>query len=167
MLLFIRDESMKTVITYGTFDIFHVGHLRMLERLSRLGDRLVVGVSTDEFNKQKGKESLLSYEDRAAVVSAIRCVHQVFPEESWDQKKQDIIKYNVNIFGIGDDWVGEFDYLKNLCEVHYLPRTYGISSTKVKNILSKQSLTHIKQIEESAREIASIMKTFGVIDDES
>lgn len=153
---------MKTVLTYGTFDIFHVGHLRILERLARLGDRLIVGVSTDLFNQSKGKSSLLTYEDRVAVVAAIRCVDLVIPEESWEQKVLDIKKYTVDIFGIGDDWAGKFDFLEEYCEVVYLPRTFGISSTKVKNITAKLSLQHIKQIESSAREIAQIFETFGI-----
>lgn len=153
---------MKVVLTYGTFDVFHVGHLRVLERLKGLGDHLIVGVSTDEFNAEKNKKSLLSYEDRAAVVSAIRCVDQVIPENHWDQKIEDVKKYKVDVFGMGDDWEGKFDFLKPYCEVVYLKRTMGISSTKVRNIVQNLSLDHIKKIEESAREVANILKTFGV-----
>lgn len=153
---------MKTIITYGTFDIFHIGHLKLLERLKNLGDKLIVGVSTDEFNLLKNKKNIMSYEDRAAIVSAIRCVDLVIPENSWDQKIDDIKKYNVDIFGIGDDWIGEFDHLKEHCEVVYLPRTMDISSTNVRSILSNLSIEHIKQIESSAKEIAEIFKTFGV-----
>jgi len=130
---------MKTVLTYGTFDVFHIGHLNMLQRLRNLGDRLIVGVSTDEFNALKNKSSLLCYEDRAAVVAAIRYVDLVIPERSWDQKIEDINKYNVSVFGIGDDWVNKFDNLKAYCEVVYLPRTMGVSSTKVRNILGNLS----------------------------
>lgn len=155
---------MKTVLTYGTFDVFHIGHLKMLERLKSLGDRLIVGVSTDEFNTLKNKTSLLCYEDRAAVVAAIRCVDQVIPEHSWEQKLQDIHNYQVSLFGIGDDWTGKFDDLKAHCEVVYLPRTMGISSTNVRNILGNLSLEHIRSIEKSAGEIARIFQTFGVVD---
>lgn len=155
---------MKTVLTYGTFDVFHIGHLKMLERLKSLGDRLIVGVSTDEFNTLKNKTSLLCYEDRAAVVAAIRCVDQVIPEHSWEQKLQDIQNYQVSIFGIGDDWTGKFDDLKVHCEVVYLPRTMGVSSTNVRNILGNLSLEHIRSIEKSAGEIARIFQTFGVVD---
>lgn len=156
---------MTTVITYGTFDIFHVGHLRMLQRLAALGDRLIVGVSTDEFNKMKGKTSLLSFEDRAAVVSAIRYVDLVIPEESWEQKVSDIKKHNVQIFGIGDDWEGKFANLEKYCKVIYLPRTYGISSSKIKSITGEFSFEHIRKIENSLKEIKDIFKTFGVNDD--
>lgn len=153
---------MKTIITYGTFDIFHIGHLKLLERLKKLGDKLIVGVSTDEFNLLKNKRNLMSYEDRAAIVASIKCVDLVIPENSWDQKIDDIKKYNVDIFGIGDDWIEQFDYLKDHCEVIYLPRTMNISSTNVRGILSKLSIEHIRKIEESAHEIAEILKTFGV-----
>lgn len=153
---------MTTVITYGTFDIFHIGHLKILQRLASLGDRLIVGVSSDEFNKSKGKTCLLSYEDRAAVVEAIRYVDLVIPEESWEQKASDIMEHNVQIFGIGDDWKGKFDHLRALCEVVYLPRTYGISSSRIKSITGELSLAHIRSIEHSAKEIANIFKTFGV-----
>lgn len=153
---------MKTILTYGTFDVFHVGHVRMLRRLAELGDRLIVGISTDEFNNQKGKSSLLSYEDRVEVVESIKFVDLVIPEESWEQKLQDIEKYQVSVFGIGDDWLGSFDHLKDYCEVIYLKRTENISSTKVRKILGELSLEHIKKIENSAREVAAIFKSFGV-----
>lgn len=153
---------MKTVITYGTFDLFHIGHLRLLERLKKLGDRLIVGVSTDDFNKKKGKESIIAYQDRVDIVSSIRHVDLVIPEENWEQKEEDIKKYNVDIFGIGNDWEGKFDYLKKHCDVIYLPRTMNISSSKMKSILTNLSIEHIKQIEESAKEIYEIFKKFGI-----
>lgn len=152
---------MKTVLTYGTFDVFHIGHLKILERLKALGDRLIVGVSTDEFNMLKNKRSLLSYEDRSAVVAAIRYVDLVIPETSWGQKLDDIKRYNADIFGIGDDWTGKFDHLKSYCEVVYLPRTLNVSSTNVRQIMGNLSLEHIRQIEISAREITEIFRTFG------
>lgn len=154
---------MVTVLTYGTFDVFHIGHLNILKRLKNLGDRLIVGVSTDEFNKLKGKTSLLSYEDRASVVQAIRYVDEVFPENTWEQKLTDIEKYNVNILGMGDDWEGKFNNFNDICKVVYLPRTLGISSTNVRGILGNLSLEHIKNIEKSASEISKIFQTFGVL----
>lgn len=126
----------STVITYGTFDLFHVGHLNLLTRLRELGDRLIVGVSTDEFNELKGKNTVIPFRDRARIVESIRCVDLVIPEISWDQKAFDIRQHGVSILGMGDDWKGKFDHLSYLCRVIYLSRTEGISSTKIKTILS-------------------------------
>lgn len=120
---------MKKVITYGTFDLFHVGHLRLLERLRRLGDHLTVGVSSDEFNAIKGKQSIVPYQDRAAIIRSLRCVDDVFPERTWDQKIQDVVSFGIDTFGMGEDWRGKFDFLAPFCNVIYLPRTDGISST--------------------------------------
>jgi glycerol-3-phosphate cytidylyltransferase len=127
----------KTVITYGTFDMFHIGHLRLIQRLQLLGDRLIVAVSTDEFNLQKGKQVLIPYEQRAEIVAAIAGVDMVIPETSWEQKKFDIDAYNVDVFAIGDDWQGRFDSLKEYCEVVYLERTEGVSTTELKESLGK------------------------------
>ncbi len=132
---------MKTVITYGTFDLFHVGHLKLLERARALGDRLVVGVSTDAFNEGKGKRTVIPYADRAAIVRAIRCVDDVIPEESWEQKPDDIRRLGVTTFVMGDDWRGKFDDLKKLCEVVYLPRTSMVSTTSI-----KEAVTVLQQI---------------------
>lgn len=126
----------KTVLTYGTFDMFHVGHLRLLERLKNLGDRLIVGVSTDEFNDLKGKKTLIPYEQRAEIVSALSVVDLVIPESNWEQKFDDIVQHEVSIFAMGDDWAGKFDFLSSHCEVRYLPRTSDISTTKLKRSLS-------------------------------
>lgn len=126
---------MKTVITYGTFDVLHFGHVNLLRRAKELGDRLIVAVSSDQFNSGKHKSSLLNYENRRAVVEAIRYVDLVIPEETWEQKIKDVEKYSVDIFVIGDDWEGEFDFLKEYCEVVYLPRTEGVSSTNIKDQL--------------------------------
>lgn len=126
----------RTVLTYGTFDMFHIGHLRLLERLKSLGDRLVVGVSTDEFNDLKGKKTLIPYEQRAEIVSALSVVDLVIPETNWEQKIPDIIRHEVSIFAMGDDWEGKFDFLREHCEVTYLPRTSDISTTKLKRSLS-------------------------------
>jgi len=126
----------KIVITYGTFDMFHIGHLQLLKRLKKLGDKLIVAVSTDEFNEGKGKKTLIPYKQRAEIVANIKCVDKVIPEESWEQKIEDIQKYNVDIFAIGNDWEGKFDFLKEYCEVVYLPRTENISTTQLKKSLT-------------------------------
>lgn len=126
----------KTIITYGTFDMFHIGHLNLLKRLAEMADKVIVAVSTDEFNEEKGKKVLIPYEQRAAIVQAIDCVDLVIPEHSWEQKISDVKKYEVDIFAIGNDWEGEFDFLKEYCEVVYLERTKNISTTKLKKSLS-------------------------------
>jgi glycerol-3-phosphate cytidylyltransferase len=123
---------MKTVITYGTFDMFHIGHLRLLQRLKKMADRVIVAVSTDEFNSLKGKKSRIPFSDRLEIISSIKCVDLAIPEESWEQKRSDIEKYSADIFAIGDDWAGKFNHLEDLCEVRYLPRTEGISSTDLR-----------------------------------
>lgn len=123
---------MKTVITYGTFDILHVGHINLLRRARELGDRLVVGLSTDEFNQGKHKSSLLNYENRKAVLEAIRYVDLVFPENDWNQKVDDIRRFHASVFVMGDDWRGKFDFLGSHCEVLYLSRTADISTTAIK-----------------------------------
>lgn len=129
---------MKKVITYGTFDILHVGHINLLRRARALGDYLIVAISTDNFNDLKGKQAYYSFEQRKAILEAVRYVDQVIPEENWEQKAYDIKKYSVDIFVMGDDWKGKFDDLSSLCEVRYLPRTIGISTTKIKTDLSER-----------------------------
>jgi len=128
---------LKKVITYGTFDLLHVGHINMLKRAKELGDYLVVGLSTDEFNKIKGKQSIIPYEQRKIILESIKYVDEVIPEENWEQKEKDIKEKNIDIFVMGDDWKGKFDYLNSLCEVRYLERTKDISSTKIKEALNK------------------------------
>ena len=128
---------MKTVLTYGTFDLLHVGHINLLRRAKALGDKLIVAISTDEFNAIKHKQAYYPFEQRKAILEAIRYVDLVIPEESWEQKIQDVQQYNVDTFVMGHDWEGEFDFLKDYCEVIYLPRTEGISTTKVKSDLSE------------------------------
>lgn len=130
---------MKTVITYGTFDILHVGHINLLRRARALGDRLVVGLSSDEFNRGKHKSSLLNYENRKAVLESIRYVDQVFPEHDWEQKVDDIKRYGAQVFVMGHDWEGKFDFLSEFCSVVYLPRTTDISTTEIKQTLSRTS----------------------------
>lgn len=128
---------MKTILTYGTFDLFHVGHLKLLQRCRDFGDRLIVGVSTDEFNALKGKRTVIGHSDRSAIVNACKYVDFVFPEVSWDQKRGDIIAHNVDLFVMGDDWSGKFDDLSDLCTVTYLARTPDVSSTDIKSYINK------------------------------
>jgi len=124
-----------TILTYGTFDMFHIGHLNLLKRLAAMADRLVVGVSSDEFNELKGKKTLIPYAQRAAIVEGLKCVDQVFPEHNWEQKVDDIKKYEVTTFAMGDDWKGKFDFLGEHCKVVYLERTQNISTTELKRSL--------------------------------
>ena len=127
---------MKRIITYGTFDLLHYGHINLLRRAKALGDYLIVALSTDEFNMiEKSKKSYFSYEVRKQLLEAIRYVDLVIPENNWKQKKQDIKEYHIDTFVMGDDWEGKFDYLKEYCDVIYLPRTPEVSSTKTKNYL--------------------------------
>ncbi|WP_042354033.1 glycerol-3-phosphate cytidylyltransferase [Bacillus rubiinfantis] len=127
---------MKKVLTYGTFDLLHFGHINLLRRAKELGDYLIVGLSTDEFNKGKNKQAYHSYENRKLILESIRFVDEVIPENTWDQKVKDVIEHDVDIFVMGDDWEGKFDFLKEYCEVVYLPRTIGISTSKIKNDLN-------------------------------
>lgn len=127
----------KRVITYGTFDYLHIGHINILRRARELGDYLVVGLSTDEFNTLKHKQSHSAYQERKAIVEAIRFVDLVIPEENWEQKSEDIKKNKIDVFVMGDDWKGHFDFLREHCEVVYLPRTENISSTLIKAGLHK------------------------------
>jgi glycerol-3-phosphate cytidylyltransferase len=125
----------RTVLTYGTFDLFHIGHLRLLRRAAAMGDRLIVGVSTDAFNLEKGKKTLIPYEHRREIVEGIKGVDRVIPEESWEQKREDIRRFDVDLLVMGSDWEGKFDSLRDLCEVRYLPRTREISSSELKQSL--------------------------------
>ncbi|WP_413496806.1 glycerol-3-phosphate cytidylyltransferase [Carnobacterium maltaromaticum] len=127
---------MKKVITYGTFDLLHYGHINLLKRSKGLGDYLIVVLSSDEFNEiEKKKKCYFPYEVRKQLLEAIRYVDLVIPEKDWDQKKSDIIEYGIDTFVMGDDWKGKFDYLKEFSEVIYLERTPEISTTKIKNDL--------------------------------
>lgn len=127
---------MTRILTYGTYDLLHIGHVNLLRRARELGDYLVVGLSTDEFNSLKHKSSFLSYEHRKIIVEAIRYVELVIPENNWEQKIDDIKKYKIDIFTMGDDWKGKFDFLEEYCKVVYLERTKDISSTIIKEIIS-------------------------------
>lgn len=150
----------KAILTYGTFDLFHVGHLNLLERLKALGDYLVVGVSTDEFNASKGKQTIVPFEDRLRIVQAVRYVDLAIPERSWDQKVHDIRTHGVSVFGMGADWTGKFDDLKPYCEVVYLPRTEGISSTSLKGLLRVLDKTHIDELKQALGIISAIVERF-------
>ncbi len=127
---------MKKVITYGTFDVLHYGHVNLLMRARALGDYLIVALSSDEFNKIKNKVSYYSFEHRKMLLEALRCVDMVIAEDNWEQKIEDVTKYGINIFTMGDDWQGKFDFLKDYCEVVYLPRTPDVSSTMTKEYLT-------------------------------
>lgn len=130
---------MKKIITYGTFDMLHYGHINLLRRAKALGDYLIVALSTDEFNwSAKHKKCYFNYEQRKALLESIRYVDLVIPEENWEQKQTDVHKYQVDKFVIGDDWKGKFDYLKDEgVEVIYLPRTPEISTTQIKQELKE------------------------------
>lgn len=130
--LALAPQTGTTALTYGTYDLFHVGHLRLFERIKQRYDRLVVAVSTDEFNAIKGKQSVVPYVDRVALVAACRHVDAVIPETDWAQKERDIVAQGADAVVMGSDWEGRFDHLKPLCDVLYLPRTDGVSSTELK-----------------------------------
>ena len=146
--------SKKIVITYGTFDMFHVGHLRLLKRLKEMGDELIVAVSTDDFNEAKGKKTLIPYEQRVEILSSIEYVDRIIPEKSWEQKIEDVKKYKADLFVMGNDWEGEFDFLKEYCEVKYLERTQDISTTQL-----KKSLTNFLSIPKE-----DILKAFEILE---
>jgi len=129
------DKRMKKVITYGTFDLIHRGHINILRRAKAMGDYLIVALSTDEFNAGKGKQVYYAYEERKQILEAIKYVDEVIPETRWEQKIDDVVKLGVSVFVIGDDWAGKFDFLKPYCEVVYLPRTEGISTSQIKSDL--------------------------------
>lgn len=140
---------MKRILTYGTYDLLHYGHIRLLQRAKELGDYLIVALSTDEFNAIKGKQAYHNYETRKKMLEAIRYVDLVIPESSWDQKIDDVKKYFVDVTVMGGDWEGSdrFEYLREYCDVVYLPRTQGISTTKIKQELGLQQANNsINQI---------------------
>jgi glycerol-3-phosphate cytidylyltransferase len=152
---------MKTILTYGTFDLLHVGHVNMLERLKKLGDRLIVGVSTDEFNSEKGKQSVYGFAERTRIIGALACVDLVIAENHWSQKEADIKAHKVDIFGIGVDWQGKFDELNSLCEVVYLPRTDNISTTDLKKALSQIDSKSIQQIKQGLDSVLDLVKAMS------
>jgi glycerol-3-phosphate cytidylyltransferase len=127
---------LKTVLTYGTYDLLHTGHILLLARARQLGDHLIVGLSTDDFNHIKGKKCYYTYEERFLILSSIKYVDKIIPEASWNQKANDVVEFGVDTFVMGDDWEGQFDYLSELCKVVYLPRTPDISTTRLKEYLA-------------------------------
>jgi glycerol-3-phosphate cytidylyltransferase len=129
---------MKRVITYGTYDLLHEGHINLLRRAKEMGDYLIVALSTDEFNAGKGKKAYYTYEARKKILESIRYVDLVIPENAWEQKIEDVKENKVDVFVMGDDWQGKFDFLEDYCEVVYLSRTEGISTTKIKEDLMKK-----------------------------
>lgn len=140
---------MKRVLTYGTFDLLHYGHIEILRRAKALGDYLVVAVSTDTFNEIKGKKAYHNYETRKKMLEAVRYVDLVIPEETWEQKIDDVKNYKIDVVVMGSDWANsdKFDYLKEYCEVVYLPRTEGVSTTKIKQDLNLQEpINNVNQI---------------------
>jgi glycerol-3-phosphate cytidylyltransferase len=152
---------MRKVITYGTFDLLHIGHIHLLRRAKTLGDYLVVAVSTDEFNAGKGKKTILPFAERLEIVKSIRYVDEVIPESSWEQKVEDIRKHQIDVFTMGDDWAGKFDFLKPVCEVVYLARTPDISSSQL-----KVELSHLQKVQGVLDQISSedIQNLIGVLD---
>lgn len=142
---------MRRVLTYGTYDLLHYGHIRLLKRAKALGDYLIVALSTEEFNELKGKKTYHNYETRKEMLEAIRYVDLVIPEENWEQKVDDVKKYDVDVVVMGGDWAGSdrFEYLREYCEVEYLDRTDGISTTKIKKDLGLQDpVNGVEQIPE-------------------
>ena len=135
---------MKKILTYGTFDLLHRGHINLLKRAKEMGDYLVVGLSTDGFNALKRKKAFYSYEERKLVLEAVRYVDLVIPEHTWEQKESDVAGHGIDVFVMGDDWNGKFDHLKELCEVAYLPRTDGVSTTQIKAQLRLTELSNIE-----------------------
>jgi glycerol-3-phosphate cytidylyltransferase len=129
--------NMRRVLTYGTFDTLHFGHIRLLQRARALGDYLIVGLSTEEFNSKKQKQSLHSWEERKFLLESLRCVDLVIAENDWEQKRSDVNLYRVDVFTMGSDWEGKFDFLSELCEVVYLPRTPNISSTQIRQFIGE------------------------------
>lgn len=156
------DEALRSrvVITYGTFDLFHIGHLNILKRAKMLGDYLIVGVSTDEFNETKNKKSIMPYKYRSEIVRNISCVDKVIPENSWDQKKDDILRENVSVFTMGSDWVGKFDFISAYCEIIYLERTPDVSSTEIKRLLRTINASHINEIKNALDLMNSIINQY-------
>ena len=139
---------MKRILTYGTYDLLHYGHIRLLKRAKALGDYLIVALSTDEFNEIKGKKAYHSYEERKEMLEAIRYVDLVIPEDNWEQKINDVEKYHADVVVMGSDWAGsdKFDYLSDYCEVLYLDRTEGVSTTKIKEDLKLNEPNKEKKI---------------------
>ncbi|RXE46001.1 adenylyltransferase/cytidyltransferase family protein [Chromohalobacter israelensis] len=148
----------KKIITYGTFDLLHVGHVRLLKRAKLLGDHLTVGLSTDEFNSLKGKSSIYSYAEREEILSSLSMVDEVIPEESWEQKINDIKNLGISIFAMGDDWNGTFDHLAKHTELVYIPRTENISTSEVRTVVSKLEEEKIKNLKHTIAKASKILE---------
>lgn len=148
----------QVVLTYGTFDLFHMGHVNLLRRAKELGDTLIVGVSTDEFNLEKGKRSIFSFPERCEIVRSVRYVDQVIAETSWDQKISDIQKYGAGLLVMGDDWKGKFDFLNSICKVVYLPRTEGVCSTNLKVLVNTFGNSHMQELKRALDVVSSMLK---------
>ena len=147
---------MKRLLTYGTFDLLHYGHIRLLKRAKELGDYLIVAISTDEFNAIKQKKAYHNYQTRKEMLEAVRYVDLVIPEESWEQKINDVKTYNVDVVVMGDDWAGneKFEELKDYCDVVYLERTKGVSTTQIKRELGLQKpVNGVNQIPEPSKNL--------------
>lgn len=157
-----NKQTKKIVLTYGTFDLLHIGHIKLLQRAKALGDYLVVGVSTDEFNNVKGKKSVYSFAERTEIIKSISYVDEVIPESAWDQKAEDIRKHNVNILVMGDDWVGKFNDLLTLnipnFDIIYLPRTQGVSTTDVKTLMRQEKSLIIQNLDATAKRMLSLIE---------
>lgn len=151
----------RVVLTYGTFDLFHVGHLNLLRRAKELGDHLIVGVSTDEFNAIKGKKTIIDFKDRLEIVRSIRYVDDVVGESSWDQKISDVQRLGVDTFVMGDDWKGQFDFLDKFCNVVYLPRTVGISSTNLRVLLNGADGLQVNELRKALEIISAAIGPYS------
>ena len=149
-----------TVVTYGTFDLFHVGHVRLLKRLKAMGDKLVVGLSTDSFNQLKGKNVVIPFADRKEVLLSCRYVDDVFEEDCWEQKRHDLIRENADIFAIGDDWAGKFDDLEDIVKVLYLPRTKDISTTELKTVMREINEEKVREAKNVATHLVDLLGKF-------
>ena len=149
---------MTTVVTYGTFDLFHIGHVRLLKRLHSLGDRLVVGLSSDEFNTVKGKNVVIPHEDRKEILRYCSDVEDVFQENCWEQKREDLEREGADIFAMGDDWIGKFDDLQDIVKVVYLPRTQDVSTTELKTVISEIQNEKIRQLQSLTEHLNALMQ---------
>lgn len=149
-----------TVLTYGTFDLFHIGHVFLLRRLRDLGGRLVVGCSTDEFNAVKGKNTILPYDQRVEVLRSCRYVDDVFPETAWEQKREDVVRTEAGIFGMGDDWAGKFDHLSDIVKVVYLPRTQDVSTTEIRKLVNALHIEKLAELKAVVERLSTIMQRF-------
>lgn len=151
---------MKKIITYGTFDLLHKGHINILRRAKELGDHLTVAISSDEFNKLKNKTSFYGFEERKFLLEAIKYVDEVIPENDWEQKTTDVQEKDIDVFVMGDDWEGKFDFLKEFCEVQYLPRTEWISTTQLKSTLkwiNNENINKMEEVLEALKEFRKIL----------